>query len=168
MSKYKRIFIVGNSGAGKGVVAQGVAKKLGWKYLDSDFALAPSIGLPITEILGKSGEEKFQQCLTDILTHQISQENIVVTTDDGIIDSLKNQELLSKEFTVNLKVSTAKQVERISHNRPLLPQADYKSFLDTLHQKRDDLYEKVSSLTVNSDDDALEEHITAVVSAVIE
>lgn len=41
-----------------------------------------------------------------------------------------------------------------------------KRFLDDLHQKRDALYEKVASLTVNSDDNALEKHIKEVVDAV--
>lgn len=31
MSNIKRIFIIGHSGAGKGVLAQAVAKSLGWK-----------------------------------------------------------------------------------------------------------------------------------------
>jgi shikimate kinase len=166
VSQAKRIFIVGHSGAGKGVLAQGIAKELGWKYVDTDFAIAPSVGRPLAEILGAQGEEKFQQCLTDILSHQISKENIVVTTDDSIIDSEKNQDLLAKEFTVYLKVSTPVQLERISHNRPLLPQADYKSFLDRLHQKRDALYEKVASFTLSSDDHDLEGHIKTIVNKV--
>jgi shikimate kinase len=46
MSKHKRIFIVGHSGAGKGVLAQALSKKLGWQFLDADFSLekhVPSI-----------------------------------------------------------------------------------------------------------------------------
>lgn len=163
MSRHKRIFIIGHSGAGKGVVAQGVAKELGWQYLDADFALAPSIGQPLVEILGNQGKEKFQQCLSEILSNQLNKENIVVTTDDSIIDSEKNRQLLSKEFTVYLKVSTPVQLERISHNRPLLPHMDYRAFLDNLHQERDALYEKAASFTVNSDDNALEEHIKSIV-----
>lgn len=166
MSKYKRIFIVGHSGAGKGVLAQGVAKALGWKYLDADFSLASSIGRPVAEILGSQGEEKFQQCLTEILKHQIGKENIVVTTDDTIIDSEESQQLLSKEFTIYLKVSIPVQLERISHNRPLLPQENYQDFLDKMHQKRDALFEKVASSTLSSDDNDLEGHIKAVVKKV--
>lgn len=166
MSNYKRIFIVGHSGAGKGVLAQGVAKALGWRYLDADFALAPSIGRQVSEVLGAEGEKKFQQCLTEILGNQINQDNIVVTTDDSIIDSEKNQQLLAKEFTVNLQVSTDVQIDRIGHNRPLLSTTNFKSFLDDLHHKRDALYEKVASLTLNSDDNDLEKHIKGVVDAV--
>lgn len=166
MSKYKRIFIIGHSGAGKGVLAKGVAKELGWKYLDADFSLAPSTGRSLTDLLGEQGEQKFIQSLTDILAYQCEQENIVGTTDDSIIDSAKSQELLTKEFTVHLKVSTPVQIERIGHNRPLLKQPNFKEFLDEMHKKRDTLYEKVATLTVNSDDNDLDKHIKLVVEAV--
>lgn len=166
MSNIKRIFIIGHSGAGKGVLAQAVAKSLGWQYLDADFSLAPSIGLPAVKIIGEEGVQRFHACLFDILSHQVSKDNIVVTTDDSIILSEKSRQLLAKEFTVYLKVSTAVQLQRISHNRPLLPVADYKAFLASQHQERDDFYEQVASMTINSDDNALEEHAAAIVEVV--
>ena len=163
MRQHKRIFIVGHSGAGKGVLAQALAKKLGWQYLDGDFALAPSIGRPLTEIIGKQGEESFHQCLSDILLHQTSKKNIVVTTDDCIICSDKSRKLLASEFTVYLKVSTSVQLERIAHNRPLLPLADYRAFLEKLHHERDALYEDVASFSVSSDDGNIDEHVASII-----
>ncbi len=50
MSQHKRIFIIGHSGAGKGVLAQALAEKLGWQFLDADFSLAPSIGRSMTDL----------------------------------------------------------------------------------------------------------------------
>lgn len=38
MSNIKRIFIIGHSGAGKGVLAQAVAKSLGWKFIVENMA----------------------------------------------------------------------------------------------------------------------------------
>lgn len=166
MTQPKRIFIVGNSGAGKGVLAQGVAEKLGWKFIDADFSLAPSIGRTAADIIGKEGAQKFLDCLSDILSEQCQKEKIVVTTDDSIVCTEKSRKMLSSEFVVNLKVSTSVQMERIGHNRPLLPLADYKAFLDKLHHERDALYEEVASFSLNSDDNALEEHIDKVIKAV--
>ena len=166
MSQYKRVFIVGHSGAGKGVLAQAVANELGWQFIDADFALVPSIGRPIAEIIGSQGEESFQLCLEDILSHQLSEENIVVATDDRIICSEKNRKMLSSEFTVHLKVSTSVQLERISHNRPLLPTIDYKAFLDKLHREYDDLYDQVANFSLNSDENDLEYHTLNVVKAI--
>jgi shikimate kinase len=163
MSQYKRIFIIGHSGAGKGVFAKALAEKLGWKFIDADFALAPSIGRSLVDIIGSQGEEAFHHCLFDILSYQCSKENIVVTTDDSIVCHEKNRQLLSSEFTVYLKVSTPVQLERISHNRPLLPLADYKAFLDKQHQERDSLYEKSASFSISSDDGALENHVLSII-----
>ena len=164
-TKHKRIFIIGHSGAGKGILAQAVAKKLGWQYIDMDFALEPSIGRRASEIVTSQGEQAFHHCLTEILQHQLSKENSVVTTDDSIICDDINRDLLSKEFTVYVQVSTAVQLERISHNRPLLPVADYAGFLNQLRQERDHLYEQVASYTLSSDDGDIEAHALNIIAA---
>ena len=163
---FSRIFIVGHSGAGKGVVAEGVAEKLSWKYINADFSLAPSIGKRVTEIIGESAENDFHECLSQILEYQITQKNIVVTTDDSLICLDKSRKILSNEFVVYLKVSTSMQLQRMSNNRPLLPIADYKNFLEKFHQERDSLYEQVATFTVNSDDNDLDGHISIIVNAV--
>jgi hypothetical protein len=76
-SKAKRICIVGQSGAGKGVVAEEVAKQLGWKFINADvLASVASIGCSVTDVFGAGSEDKFNQTLTEILQHQIAQENI--------------------------------------------------------------------------------------------
>lgn len=165
MNQPKRIFIVGHSGAGKGVLAKAIAKELGWKFLDADFGLAPSIGRDLAEILGKQGEERFCHHLSDILSYQHTLENIVVTTDDSIVCLDSARQLLSSEFTVYLKVSTLVQLERISHNRPLLPLDDYEAFLNKLRYERDALYEQVATFSLSSDDGAIEEHAASVIKA---
>jgi shikimate kinase len=172
MSKQcNRIFIIGHSGAGKAVLAKALAENLGWQFLDADFSLAPSVGRSMVEIIGGEGERAFHQCLSEILSHQLSKENIVVTTDDSIVCHGKCRQLLSSEFTVNLKVSTAVQLKRMSHNRPLLPLADYAAFLDKLHDERDALYDQVASFSVNSDlatpdNNGLKEHVLSIVKAI--
>lgn len=165
MTKPKRIFIVGHSGAGKGFLGQALAESLGWQFIDADFGLAASIGRSTTEILGKQGEESFNFCLKSILENLMTKENIVVATDDSIVVTAKNRQLLSSEFTVYLRVSTAVQLERISYNRPLLTVTNYETFLDKLHQERDGLYNEVSSFSLSSDSGAIEEHVSSVIKA---
>lgn len=165
MNQPKRIFIVGHSGAGKGFLAQALADHLGWQFIGADFGLAPSIGRTATEILGKQGEDSFNQCLNDILKNMISKENIVVATDDSIVCTEKSRKLLTSEFTVYLKVSTAVQIERISYNRPLLTVTNYETFLNKLRQERDAFYDEVSSFSLSSDKGSIEEHVASVMKA---
>jgi len=168
MSQHKRIFIVGHSGAGKGVLAQLVAKKLGWKFINADvLGSTVHIGRTVSEIAGEEAERAFNRCLTEILSHQISKDNIVVTTDESIICDEKARELLKLEFTVFLKVSTSVQLERIAEGdyRPLLPVDNFAAFIDKLHDERDSLYEQVACFSLSSDDGDIEEHARSVIKA---
>ena len=89
----------------------------------------------------------------------------MVTTDDSIVCDKKCRELLSSEFTVYLKVSPSVQLERIAHNRPLLPIEDYQIFLGKLRDERDDLYQQVSSFSISSDNGAIDEHVDNIINA---
>lgn len=168
MSSIKRIFIIGHSGAGKGVLAQAVAKKLGWKFINADIlGSVTHIGRTVSQVVGTEGEQAFNRCLTEILSHQITKENIVVTTDENIICDAKARELLKSEFTVYLKVSTNVQVERISEGdyRPLLPVDNFAALLDKMHDERDGLYEQVASFSLSSDNGDIEGHATSIINA---
>jgi len=165
MSQNKRIFIVGHYGAGKGVLAQAIAKELGWKFINADvFGCAAHIGRALPDVVGSEGEKSFNHCLSEILLYQISKENIVVTTDENIVCDEKARELLKSEFTVHLKVSPSVQVERLSDYRPLLPVENFESFLSKLHDDRDSLYEEVASFSLSSDSGDIEEHVKSVIN----
>lgn len=166
MSLNKRIFIVGHSGAGKGVLAEAIAKELGWRFSNADvFGCAGHIGRTLTEVIGAEGEKAFNHSLTEILSHQISKDNIVVTTDENIVCDEKARELLKPEFTVYLKVSPSVQVGRLSDYRPLLPVENFESFLSKLHDERDSLYEEVASFSLSSDSGDIDEHVKSVINA---
>lgn len=169
MSQYKRIFIIGHPGAGKALVAKTVAEKLGWQFIDADLGLEFRMGRTLTEILGKQGENSFYACQSELLATLMNQEHIVVTTDASIVCSEQNRQLLSTECVVNLKVSTPVQIERNARQpSPLLLNTELQSFLDRLHQERDGLYDQVASLTISSDDNALEKHVLRILNTVLE
>lgn len=143
-----------------------LAEKLGWKFIDADLGLEFHIGRTVKEILGK-GEDEFYHCQSEILTDQLKCENIVVTTDASIVCNEKLRQLLSAEFVVYLQVSTSVQIERTSRNpAPLLLITDMKTFLDKLHHERDDLYTESASMKINSDDSALEEHVSRIIKVI--
>ncbi len=151
MTKPKRIFIVGHTGAGKSLRGEALAKKLGWQYIDANPGLERYIGRNLHEILGKQGEEAFHQCEAEIISHYIDKEHVVLIMEEAVIATEKNRKLLSSEFVVYLKVSTPVQIERWAEGRsPLLPITDLKAFLDKQHLERDSLFEEVATLTIES------------------
>jgi shikimate kinase len=151
MSKPKRIFIIGHMGAGKALLSEALAKKLGWQYIDANPSLERYIGRSLSEIFGKQGEESFHECEAEIISHYIGKDNIVIVMEEAVIATEKNRKLLSSEFVVYLKVSTPVQIERMHGGRiPLLPIVDLKAFLDKQHFERDRFFEEVATLTIDS------------------
>src|SRR5476649_16409 len=151
MIKPKRIFIVGHMGAGKALLSEALAKKLGWQYIDANPSLERYVGRSLNDILGKQGEEAFHRCEAEIISHYIGKEHVVVVMEEAVIATEENRKLLSSEFVVYLKVSTPVQIERMQGGRiPLLPIADLNAFLDRQHLERDRLFEEVATLTIAS------------------
>ncbi len=164
MTKPKRIFIVGHTGAGKFLLGEALAKKLGWQFIDANPGLERYIGRSLNEILGKQGEEAFHKCEAEIISYYIDKENVVVLLEEAVIATEENRKLLSKEFVVYLKVSTPVQIERWSKGRtPLLPIADLKAFLDKQHHERDSLFEEVATITIDST--SVEEGVNKIIKA---
>jgi shikimate kinase len=167
MTKPKRIFIVGHTGAGKSLRGEALAQKLGWQYIDANPGLERYIGRSLNEILGNPGEEAFHQCEAEIISHYIGKEHVVVVMEEAVIATEKNRKLLSSEYVVYLKVSTPVQIEQWPDGRsPLLPIADLKAFLDKQHLERDSLFEEVATLTIESI--SVEEDVHRIIKALEE
>ena len=168
MTKQNRIFIVGRSGAGKGLLAQAIAKELDWKFINADiFGCLGHVGREADQVIGAEGVEKFNRCLVDILKNQQTQQNIVIATDENIVCSEAARDILKSEFTVHLTVQTAIQLDRLSEGdyRPLLPVEDLASFMDRASAEQDQLCSEVATFTLSSDDGQIEEHTQTVINA---
>jgi shikimate kinase len=169
MNNIKRIYILGQPGAGKALLAKTLADRLGWSFVDADFGLEFKIGLEINAILGKSGNDSFQMCQSQLINKLAKEEKIVIATDCSIVDSDKCRQLLLSEFTVFVDVSLPTQMERNARNPSLfLSQSDTKDLLDLLHKKRDFLFKEICDISINSDDSDLEKHVEVITKFLIE
>lgn len=167
MTKPKRIFIVGHTGARKTLLSEALAKELDWQVIDANPGLERYIGRSLNEILGKQGEEAFHRCEAEIISHYIGKEHVVVYLEEAVIATEQNRKLLSSEYVVYLKVSTPVQIERWSDGRtPLLPITDLKAYLDKQHLERDSLFEEVATLTLEPV--SVEEGVNKIIKALEE
>lgn len=167
MNPVKRIFIIGHPGIGKGLVAKLLAENIGWELVNADLDLESRIGRNIEDIAGDNFENTFYQNVIEILSAQSGKQYIVINTNPHIICLEKARQLLAGEFIVYLKASTATQIARISRNPvPLLPMDNIQNFYERLHQQRDHLYEETATLIIDTDNNALENHVQQIVDAI--
>lgn len=168
MPSIQRIFIVGQPGAGKGVLGKILAKELNWQFVDADLGIESQVGLTLDEILGKQGLESYSECQFKILKTLTNKQAIVVATDGLVIGNDKCIALLNNEFVVHLKINSSTQIsERIADGpQTLLNFDNYGNLLDELHAKRDEKYESIASYSFSRDIDVLDKHVQSIVEIV--
>ena len=168
MVHYKRIFIIGQPGAGKDLLAKTLAEKLGWKFINANLDLETRVGRMVDEIMGATGLKGFLDCQAEILSSQLNKENIVVTTDASIVCNERCAQLLTNELVVFLQVSLPVQLERSSPNQPPLLKTELRDFFEKLHVQRDALYKDMANILIDSSDNALEKHVMTIMKLVLQ
>jgi shikimate kinase len=149
------IFLIGARGAGKSAVAQHLATKLGWRWLDADAVLEERFGLSIREIFAAEGEAGFRIKEAQILQELCQHEQTVIATGGGVVLRPDNRDCLGRGTVVWLKADADLLWERIladtttAQRRPNLAQGG-RAEIDELLRLRTPLYEACQQFTVDT------------------
>lgn len=148
------IFLVGPMGSGKTAVGKQLARRLGYRFVDSDVEIERRTGVDIPYIFEREGEAGFRARERDVLDELTRLPGIVLATGGGAVLAAENRErLASRGAVVYLETSVDQQLLRTrrSRNRPLLDTADPRARLEELMGTREPLYREVATITVRTD-----------------
>jgi shikimate kinase len=148
------VFLVGPMGSGKTAVGRQLARRLGYRFVDSDAEIEARTGVDIPFIFDKEGERGFRARERDIIDELSQQPGIVLGTGGGaVLAPETRQRLATRGVVVYLETSIAQQALRTrrSRNRPLLYTDDPRGTLESLMAAREPLYRSVAAITVATD-----------------
>lgn len=146
---FNNIALLGFMGCGKTTVGRRVARKLGWRFFDTDALIEERVGLSIPGIFSCFGEEYFRELETETLRGLAKERCIVLATGGGLPVREENRRILWENFfTVFLRVSFPVLFERIRHstNRPLLRRHRTPEELEALYRLRVPYYEQAHAI----------------------
>src|SRR5438874_12765383 len=92
----KTVFLVGPRGSGKSTVAQLLAARLGWDWVDADAELEARCGRSIREVFAEEGEQGFRQHEAEVLAELGRRSNVVIATGGGAVLREDNRERLRR------------------------------------------------------------------------
>ena len=119
-----KIILIGFMGSGKSTISKELSKILNLKNIDMDCEIENKTKLKINEIFEKYGEEYFRKLETKMLKEIINDDNIIISTGGGIINSTINLEILKNTQNVIFLDANEQTImynlKNEINNRPLL------------------------------------------------
>src|SRR3989304_9537525 len=79
-----RVFLVGLSGSGKSTVAKIAARRLGWRWRDTDAMVRRRTGMDIARVFERFGESEFRRMERDCLLKTLEERRVIVATGGGL------------------------------------------------------------------------------------
>lgn len=153
MKNKNNICLVGLMGSGKTTIGKILAKKLNYKFIDSDSLIEEKTGVKVPLIFEYEGEEGFRRRETKLLSEVVKMNNIVLATGGGIVLSSTNRKFLSKaSIVVYLNAAIKELVKRLVNDkeRPLIQNVDKETKLRELIERRGSLYESVADYIIQT------------------
>ena len=151
------IVLIGMPGVGKSTVGVVLAKKLGYRFLDSDLVIQDKTGKMLHEIISEQGTESFLRVEEEI-NASLDCDRTVIATGGSVVYGPKAMEHLSQiGKVVYLKLSCDAIAERLGDlNERGVALKDGQTLQD-LYNERVPLYEKYANITVDCENKMIRE-----------
>lgn len=156
----ERVVLIGFMCSGKSSVADALARRLDWRFMDFDVEIERRVGRPLPSLIDERGEEYFRSLEAE-LTHDVAEvPGVVLAPGGGWITQPELLELLRpRTLSVWLRVSPEETVRRLladDIDRPLRDHPDPESPVREILSEREPLYRR-ADLTVPGDGRSVEE-----------
>lgn len=140
---YPNLILSGLRGSGKSTLGKKLAKKLSYRFVDTDELITEQYG-PIPAIVEKHGWQRFRKLEAKVAHELSSTKKMVISTGGGMLINPRNTKNLRKSgYVALLKASPTTLAQRIMHDphRPRLTKAkNLTAELQQLWQERRESY----------------------------
>lgn len=120
--KKQNIFFVGFMGAGKSTLASRVAKKLGFRFIDTDKYIEQKHKVTVTAYIETNGIEAFRKAEHETLLEIVQQNYCVVATGGGLPCYHGNIDIINANgFSIYLKFSPEFLFQRLKNSKNIRP-----------------------------------------------
>lgn len=159
-------------GCGKSSIGRRLSELLCCSFMDLDDVLVEREGKNIPEIFATEGETAFRHMELKALEHIINIDGIVLALGGGTVMTEECADLVKeKTLCIYLKASVETLLEHLdgkAAGRPMLADADLRTRIETLMEKRSSTYEKTAHITIDTDGKSIEAVASDIISILAE
>lgn len=157
MAEKNNIILIGMPGAGKSTVGVVLAKRKGFRFLDSDLLIQETHGALLHELITKYGTDGFLK-IEEEVNASIKGKGMVVATGGSVVYGQSAMEHFKKIGTiVYLKLSCGTIRERLGDLDERGVALREGQTLEDLYRERIPLYEKYADVTIDCENKNIRE-----------
>lgn len=152
------ITLIGYRGCGKTTVAEALAGRLAWEWIDADAEIERRAGKSIREIFAESGEAAFRRQEREVTAEMLRRDRLVLAAGGGaVMDERTRREVQAAGPVVWLRAAPESLLQRIDadpstvERRPNLTDLDRRSEIEALLAERSPVYAACASIVVDTD-----------------
>jgi shikimate kinase len=162
------VYLIGMMGSGKTTLGELLAKKLHYRFLDTDAIIETLSHKTITQIFAEEGEASFRTLESDVLKEVSAYTRTVIATGGGIILCQDNWSHLRDGMVIWLDVPIHILTKRLAQDktRPLLQEGDLTVKLTDLRQQRQYLYQQADIIITVFDRDTPEDIVNKILTEI--
>ena len=154
--------LIGMPGSGKSTLAAGLARRLGWAFLDTDHLMEAWYGLPLENLRTALGRERFLQVEEETVCSLDVRRCIIATGGSVIYSTRAVQALQTSGLIVYLQADYESIEQRVSlHPERGLVMGPGQTLYD-LYLERTPLYERAADLVMATHKASIQACITTL------
>lgn len=158
----KNIVLIGMPGAGKSTVGVVLAKKLGYRFIDSDLVIQEKYGKLLHELIEEHGIEGFWQIENDVNKGIRVEKAVIATGGSAVYGEEAMGHLREIATVVYLKLSYEEIAERLGDLNARGVTLREGQDLASLFEERVPLYEKYAHIIIECDNKMLREIVKEI------
>jgi shikimate kinase len=142
----KNIIITGFMGTGKSVVAKELARKLKMEFIDMDQMIEEGLGISISDIFDRYGENYFREQENKLVKKLSQKENMVIATGGGTLLSSDNARMLGQVGEIVCLYADSQTIYnrlKKKNDRPLLKGENILNKINLLLEERKKIYSNI-------------------------
>ncbi len=159
------IVLIGMPGAGKSTIGVVLAKRMGYRFVDSDLVIQEKYGKLLHELIAENGVEGFWKIENDVNAELKTDRSVIATGGSAVYGEAAMEHLRSTATMVYLQLPYEEIAERLGdlneRGVTLKPGQD----LQALYEERVPLYEKYAHITVSCQGKMLKDIVVEIQEA---
>ena len=159
----KNIVLIGMPGAGKSTVGVVLAKRLGYRFIDSDLLIQEQYGKLLPELIQENGVEGFWEIENHVNTGIETDRSVIETGGSAVYGAEAMEHLGKTGRIVYLELSYGEIAERLGDLTARGVTLREGQSLEELYVERAPLYQKYAHVTIPCDGKMLRQVVMDII-----